>query len=385
MKLGLIDIPAANAANNAAIQVAIENTLSRDGTGPNQMGANLDMGGFAILNCPSLTPSSGGATVSVKDAAFGAVGDGVTDDAAAINAAIAHVKSTGGGEVFIPRGTYRIGATIRYLAGVSIIGESMASTTLLWFPSDSAGGVMLDTSNESLHRVTFRELHFTKDVSVTTPVTGILGGSTLTNYNSAVGFFENLLFAKLKYGIRGNAEPTGVGIFDCHFRNIWCTSCFYGLQLFGSGNRIEQPRMTYCDTGIVLDYLNPESYDGHTISGGVFVKNNYDFGIPTASGIRPTVITGTWFEQSTYGIINIINMDTRVMNLSFIGCQLSTSCVDSLFNVWGALGTISVDKCTLISGGVGTAQNFVAPSSANGRLLVTNCQKYDSAGVGSFL
>lgn len=37
-------------ANNTAIEIALENTLSRDGTGPNQMGAALDMNGNLILN-----------------------------------------------------------------------------------------------------------------------------------------------------------------------------------------------------------------------------------------------------------------------------------------------------------------------------------------------
>ena len=37
-------------ANNALITTAINNTLSRDGTSPNQMGANLDMNSFSILN-----------------------------------------------------------------------------------------------------------------------------------------------------------------------------------------------------------------------------------------------------------------------------------------------------------------------------------------------
>ena len=36
--------------NNAALTTAFDNTLSRDGTSPNTMGANLDMNGFQILN-----------------------------------------------------------------------------------------------------------------------------------------------------------------------------------------------------------------------------------------------------------------------------------------------------------------------------------------------
>ena len=47
----------AMAANNDAIETALENTLSRDGTSPNEMGANLDMDSFRILNLPA--PVSG--------------------------------------------------------------------------------------------------------------------------------------------------------------------------------------------------------------------------------------------------------------------------------------------------------------------------------------
>lgn len=40
-------------ANSAAIVAAIDNTLSRDGTSPNQMGANLDMNSNRIINLPT--------------------------------------------------------------------------------------------------------------------------------------------------------------------------------------------------------------------------------------------------------------------------------------------------------------------------------------------
>lgn len=39
-------------ANNAAIETALENTLSRDGTSPNPMGATLDMDSHQIINLP---------------------------------------------------------------------------------------------------------------------------------------------------------------------------------------------------------------------------------------------------------------------------------------------------------------------------------------------
>jgi len=112
-------------SNFNAIETAIDNTLSLDGSTPNSMSANLDMDSNRIVNLPdattgsepltlaqweegatntptsatavTYTPVGTGATVrtvagklqecrSVTD--FGAVGDGVTDDTSAINAAI---------------------------------------------------------------------------------------------------------------------------------------------------------------------------------------------------------------------------------------------------------------------------------------------------------
>lgn len=44
--------------NSATIQTAFDNTLSRDGTGPNQMGATLDMNNNRILNLPAAVQPS---------------------------------------------------------------------------------------------------------------------------------------------------------------------------------------------------------------------------------------------------------------------------------------------------------------------------------------
>lgn len=52
-------------ANFDAIETVVENTLSRDGTAPNTMGANLDMNSHRVLNLP--VPLSGGEPLRLGD------------------------------------------------------------------------------------------------------------------------------------------------------------------------------------------------------------------------------------------------------------------------------------------------------------------------------
>ncbi len=66
--------------------------------------------------------------VSVKD--FGAVGDGVTDDTAEIQAAIDAVFSAGGGVVYMPEGVYKTSVQITVKAYVTLVGAGMGATTI---------------------------------------------------------------------------------------------------------------------------------------------------------------------------------------------------------------------------------------------------------------
>jgi hypothetical protein len=160
---GYASVAALN-ANFTAIETAIENTLSLDGSVPNQMEANLDMNSNDILNVDylsaatlrlngsmvtptdlvlaadaastSYTPAGTGAvdtdvqsklreTVSVKD--FGAVGDGTTDDTAAIQAALDASQNK---ELFFPSGTYLISASLNIKTGTKLQGVGIGSKIL---------------------------------------------------------------------------------------------------------------------------------------------------------------------------------------------------------------------------------------------------------------
>src|SRR5947208_14541849 len=81
---------------------------------------------FAVGQLQTIPKVSGsGAVLNVKE--FGAVGDGVTDSTAAIQAAIAAIAD--GGTLYFPTGTYRVSSTIDLSSkqAVTVLGDSVRS------------------------------------------------------------------------------------------------------------------------------------------------------------------------------------------------------------------------------------------------------------------
>src|SRR5688572_21483988 len=61
---------------------------------------------------------------------FGARGDGVTDDTAACQAAIAACAAAGGGVVYFPAGRYKLTTTLTSTSSVTLVGDGIGKTTL---------------------------------------------------------------------------------------------------------------------------------------------------------------------------------------------------------------------------------------------------------------
>lgn len=98
-----------------------------------------------MLNSASAGASLFG-SLNVKEARFGAVGDGTTDDTAAVQAAIAAATTNGGGVVLFPPGTYSVtGLTIPADCPVVLSGAGAFSTTIKL--ADSADANVIQTAS----------------------------------------------------------------------------------------------------------------------------------------------------------------------------------------------------------------------------------------------
>ena len=102
-------------ANNAAIEAALEKTLSRDGTSPNTMTADLDMNSKRILNLPAAASPN----EPVRKAEFDAATDGFGDFSAEIAAAQAAADDAE---------TARAAAVVAQLAAEAAAAASQAGT-----------------------------------------------------------------------------------------------------------------------------------------------------------------------------------------------------------------------------------------------------------------
>jgi len=132
-------------SNNTAIEAALENTLSRDGTGPNQMEANLDMNGYKVSNLAAPTASTdaarliditGGYTFQAAPSPVGQSGKGLVSDGTNLIYSIVLTGASGLNATNLTSGTVpdaRFPATLPAVSGLNLTNinaTNIASGTL---------------------------------------------------------------------------------------------------------------------------------------------------------------------------------------------------------------------------------------------------------------
>ena len=319
------------------------------------LGSNYNQGGSGAV--ARTTASKLQESVSVKD--FGAVGDGTTDDTAAIQAAFNSVPAVGG-NIFIPAGTYKLtgtGLTFFAKSNAHIYGAGMGATIL--DGSAVTGGspnavIVLGYASSApspavLQDVTLRDFSIKGSGSATT--------GNIINYRG----INNITFARLEVS-KGYNEV------------IYCdgaTDAFHGL--------------------IVKDCYFHDCFA------------YYSYGVNTNTlGVRDIEITGNRFENMATGVyilgenINISgNFFTNISNVgigvgesnytarrSISNCVVSNNTFLGLGKSLVSLGGYAFAYCWGIQAN-GVSNTYADQSQDSGIIIANNSFKesYSDYGV----
>lgn len=323
---------------------------------------------------------------------YGADNTGVEDSTQAIQNAIN--DAAGGGVVYFPMGTYKITTTLTMAHRVSLLGDSMRGSILLF---DFADHVGINFVGKDIRGTFISRLSVVRATKDSTPTStypawlkdaGLLFGCVTSEYNSAIITIENVFVQNWRVGISGAAhhgESNGIGLFDSCLKNVWADNCTsFGMALGGSGNVIIEPRITLNGGGIAFIHVSDESFDGCSMLGGVFVQSTgYDFTFRDPGQFRPIVMNGVWFEQAGAGIVNVPFAGTRLMNLTLIGCMFNASTTEyDLFTMANvSAGVIEMLNDTFYSTIASGNTNVVFPTTTTAvKGVARDCVKIDYRG-----
>lgn len=285
-----------------------------------------------------------GAVTNVLD--FGAKGDGVTDDTAAIQAAITYTLTKGrigslnqiGGVVYFPLGRYRITSTLTNVTnGITIRGEpsgldsvpiaSAASGSMIFCDNTVAGFPMFTVNDGG--PITIQDIGLNGTQTVTNS-TCIQTGTGTTNIGLTQGHFSNVRFTGFSTVFSG-AKMFDCSFYDCGFEynttsflfiggtyTAFNTLKFVSCIFFGGANAYFQ-----VGTGAVLDNVTFAScifqYDAaQTVNNNVF--NVYD---GTISNISFSACNFVGYNSSDT-CLRSLSTTSSIKEIIFSACNFTT-------------------------------------------------------------
>jgi hypothetical protein len=267
--------------------------------------------------------------VSVTD--FGATGDGITNDTAAMQAAIDAVDAAGGGMVYFPEGTYLKSAAIDLPENVYLQGDSLFTTIIKNNAADIDGIALPTTESKN------------SGISGLT----IFGNASDTNntgiaFDSAVAFgnlvVENTRIAYFQYGI--DLFDTG---WNSTFRNVRIDfSVTNGVRGVGSsggglGNLFEAVYVN------AVGGSGTSFYFSNSLTRGVF---------------NGCIVGATTSKESQFRLDNVRGCTVNTLNLE----NIEIDAADGLIRI-GSDSTVVLNAPVF--------QSITGPVAGNGHLIRT--------------
>lgn len=218
---------------------------------------------------------------AVTDSLYGAVGDGVADDTAAIQAAIDAAEAAGGGTVRFARGTYKTTATLTIESSrVSLAGEGSGSTISY---TGSGTAVRFGTKTSTVNDVDNNGIRNLRILGTSSGAMGLhlIGVRNAQFSDVTVDSFTGTGAIGVCYDTR-SASPY-LATINCVWVGGWIQNCTNGIKLTKDAG----------DPG--TDGCNHNSFFGLRVSGFTGIgfdidwgENNACYGVDSSASVNGT-------------------------------------------------------------------------------------------------
>lgn len=252
---------------------------------------------------------------------YGAVGNGVTDDAAAIQAAITAAQSAGGGTVFFPPGTYKLSVALSVNAdGVILQGSGPA--TILQSASSTTDVVDFGDGVTTRSNLGIRSLRINNSGGQKTAGTGI-------KLNKCFKVWLSDLLIEQQYRAVHILNTTQVWFRDSDIRNTKENAVTIeadlssGYETFLSNIVADNPNVS--NSGCGLAWLGSEAL---LLSNCDFIRFNVGMNVNPGAGreCRFGFIAGGSFDTAGDNGVHITNTSTgNTVGLTFTNCWVGTA------------------------------------------------------------
>lgn len=290
-------------------------------------------------------PEATGDVFNVK--AFGAAGDGATDDAGAIQTTIDLANSSGGGIVFVPAGDYVIASTLEMKSNVALVGVGPASTIKGVFSRGTQSLMDNDwvngSENCSLRNIQFDRtganaqhgLLFNRLTNFLADGMGIVGVSSVTSGAlaiSGIGPRTDLLSENVRivncYFEGGDNFAVQLGfvlnavVANCQFKD--CFREVIGVEPEGAGSSAK-------NVSIIGNQITTPSTGGGTFTGVIVLTETSGGTIEDVSLVGNTIQNTTVIDSNLQpgimilGATSVIISGNTVRDANGVGIQLGSA------------------------------------------------------------
>jgi len=365
-----------------------------------------------------------GAAANVKD--FGAVGNGVTNDAAAFQAALNAVASTGQA-IYVPAGTYIIGSVLSTAGHLNMFGDGEKSVLDFSGITSSSSGITVTGTATEIEVVSSASAGNLSVVFATAP--SLTTGDVFFLFDNAV--LWNSIRSYYYEGewlecreVSGNTASTTSPLYTSYSATVNAYKLdskpkvsFRNLKLNGGANIFGLLKITFCDMPILENViLYTENYQGVEIDRCYrFMVTNcvmYNKGTGTSDDYALTIsnsqkgqITGGDYYARRHGITigggdvtgAVTNRNIKISNLT-ISNDINSGVYSA--DMHGNMQDCVYQGCTIYQGGGWAGadngyDNCIIYNASNGwciygseikggELFIRNCKLYtkgDPSGI----